>query len=116
MASRGRGRASSEGGGGDYINVHRDFDPLDFDPRKHDSSHFLKALESFRSKLNKLGARERRIIDDKLLGEAAGTLIRAFGMGIYRPSDSGSFNNFLHELALDLIKAKNHRRLRRATR
>ena len=90
----------------DYIKVHRDYDFLDFDPRRHDFSQFLKSLENFRSELNKLDARERRITDKEILEEAKGTLIRTFGVGNYRPTDNSPFNSLLYDLSLDLIKAK----------
>ena len=51
----------------DYTKVRRDFDLLDFDPRRNDFSHFLKALESFRSELDELDSRERLITDNELL-------------------------------------------------
>ena len=79
---------------------------MDFGPCKHDFTHYLKALDSLRSKLHKLDAHERRITDDELLEKAQNTLIRAFGMGNYRTTDNGPFNNLLWNLAQDVIKGK----------
>ena len=90
----------------DYTKVKRDFELLDFDSRKNDFSHYLKALDGSRHELEKLDSYECIITDDELLNKAKGTLIRTCGMGNYCPTDNGSFNNFLHELALDLITTK----------
>ena len=96
------GRNSSLG----YIKVRRDFDLLEFDTRKNDFSHFMKALESFRSELDKLDSCERLTTDNEPLEKAKGTLIRTFGMGNYHPVDNGPFNSLLYDLSLDLITSK----------
>ena len=88
----------------DHASDHQDYILLGFDPRKHDFTHFLKALDSLRNELHELDERERRITDDELLEKAHNTLIRAFGMGNYRTADNGPFNNLLCDLAQDLIQ------------
>ena len=90
----------------DSISVHPAFTCLEYDPHKHDFSHYLRALNSFRSEIHKLGARERRITDDGILEKAKNTLIRAFELGNYCMVDNDSFNNLLYDLVQDLIKAK----------
>ena len=45
----------------DYVSVHQAFLLIDYDPRKHDFTHYLKALDNFKSELHKLDASERRI-------------------------------------------------------
>ena len=80
----------------DYASVYQAFVLLDYDPRQHNFSHYRKALNSFRSALHQLDARERRIPDGELLEKVKNTLSRAFGLSNYR--------NLLYELAQDLIK------------
>ena len=79
---------------------------MDFDPRKHDLSHYTKALDSYRTELHKLDVRERCITDKELLEKAPNTLIRSLGLGKHRTTDNGSAKNLLWDLPQELIRAK----------
>ena len=75
----------------DYISVHQAPTLLEYDPSKHEFSHYLKGLSSFRSELHKLDARERRITDNELLEKVKNTPTRLFGLGNCRTVGNDNF-------------------------